>query len=128
MTAGFQVSLLVFGLLITVMFLLARFWQTEYEKALQERNKWRDKYYKANQEGMDEHYALVQMRHKYFVLQRDNEELKYQLYKYQQKPPAASDTDVLYAVKYAMKHAHPDRGGKSEDFIRFNEMYKKMKH
>jgi hypothetical protein len=27
-----------------------------------------------------------------------------------------------------MKHAHPDKGGKQEDFIRFNEMYQRMKH
>ena len=127
MTAGFQVSILVFGLLVIVMFLFARFWQHEYENALKDRNKWRDKYYKAEEEGMDEHYALVQMRYKYFALQKDNEELKYQLYKSQQKPSTASNADILYAVKYAMKHAHPDHGGKQEDFIRFNEMYKSMR-
>ena len=127
MTAGFQVSVLVFGLLVIVMFLFARFWQHEYENALKDRNKWRDKYYKVEQEGIDEHYALVQLRYKYFALQRDNEELKYQLYKGQQKPQTASNADMLYAVKYAMKHAHPDRGGKQEDFIRFNEMYRSMK-
>ncbi len=128
MTAGFQVSILVFGLLVIVMFLFARFWQHEYENALKDRNKWRDKYYKAEEEGMDEHYALVQMRYKYFELQRDNEALKYQLYQHQLKPQTASNADMLYAVKYAMKHAHPDHGGKQEDFIRFNEMYQRMKH
>lgn len=128
MTAGFQVSVLVFGLLVIVMFLFARFWQHEYENALKDRNKWRDKYYKAEEEGADEHYALVQMRYKYFSLQKECEELKYQLYQHQLKPQTASNADMLYAVKYAMKHAHPDHGGKQEDFIRFNEMYQRMKH
>lgn len=27
--------------------------------------------------------------------------------------------DTILAVKYAMKHAHPDNGGNAEDFIRF---------
>jgi hypothetical protein len=128
MTAGFQVSVLVFGLLVIVMFLFARFWQHEYENALKDRNKWRDRYYKAEAEGTDEHYALVQMRYKYFSLQKECEELKYQLYQHQLKPQTASNADMLYAVKYAMKHAHPDHGGKQEDFIRFNEMYQRMKH
>jgi hypothetical protein len=68
------------------------------------------------------------MRYKYFSLQKECEELKYQLYKSQQKPSTTSNADMLYAVKYAMKHAHPDKGGKQEDFIRFNEMYQRMKH
>ena len=127
MTAGFQVSILVLGLLIIVMFLFARFWQHEYENALKDRNRWRDRYYRAETEGTDEHYALVQMRYKYFALQKEYDELKYQLYKNQQKPSTASNADILFAVKYAMKHAHPDHGGKQEDFIRFNEMYKSMK-
>jgi hypothetical protein len=55
MTAGFQVSVLVFGLLVIVMFLFARFWQHECEQALKDRNKWRDRYYKAEAEGTDEH-------------------------------------------------------------------------
>jgi hypothetical protein len=68
------------------------------------------------------------MRYKYFSLQKECEELKYQLYQHQLKPQTASNADMLYAVKYAMKHAHPDHGGKQEDFIRFNEMYQRMKH
>lgn len=33
---------------------------------------------------------------------------------------------VLDAVKIAMKVSHPDNGGKSEDFIKYNELYKKL--
>ena len=33
---------------------------------------------------------------------------------------------VLDAVKIAMKVSHPDNGGKSADFIKYNELYKKL--
>lgn len=145
MTASFQVVTIVFGLLMIVMFLFNRFWQHEYENALKDRNKWRDKYYKTEEEGMDEHEALLRMRHKYvdlqreyrevlvemrnkyIVLQKEYDELLYKSYQNQQKAQTAFDEDMLYAIKYAMKHAHSDHGGKQEDFIRFNEMYKSMK-
>ena len=127
MTAGFQVSVLVFGLLIIVMFLFARFWQHEYENALKDRNKWREKYYKAEEEGMDEHYALMQMRHRYFELQKECNELKYQLYKNQQKSYTTSNQDLLDAVKKGMAAAHPDHGGKQEDFIRFHKVYNELR-
>jgi hypothetical protein len=127
MTAGFQVSVLVFGLLVIVMFLFARFWQHEYENALKDRNKWRDRYYKAEAEGTDEHYALVQMRYKYFSLQKECEELKYQLYQHQQKSHTTSNQDLLDAVKKGMVAAHPDHGGKQEDFIRFHKVYNELR-
>lgn len=34
--------------------------------------------------------------------------------------------DTIQAVKYAMKHAHPDDGGNSEDFIRFQKCYEEL--
>lgn len=37
------------------------------------------------------------------------------------------DDDIVYAVKYAMKKAHPDNGGKQEDFIKFNNLYNKIR-
>lgn len=33
---------------------------------------------------------------------------------------------VIEAVKYAMKHAHPDNGGNPEDFIRFQKCYEEL--
>lgn len=38
------------------------------------------------------------------------------------------DDDIVYAVKYAMKKAHPDNGGKQEDFIKFNNLYNKIRN
>lgn len=37
------------------------------------------------------------------------------------------DSDVKEAVKYAMKKAHPDNGGSSEEFNKFRELYNKIK-
>lgn len=33
---------------------------------------------------------------------------------------------AIEAVKYAMKHAHPDNGGSAEDFIRFQKCYEEL--
>ncbi len=33
---------------------------------------------------------------------------------------------TIQAVKYAMKHAHPDNGGNAEDFIRFQKCYEEL--
>lgn len=34
--------------------------------------------------------------------------------------------DEIDAVRYAMKHAHPDNGGNAEDFIRFQKCYEEL--
>lgn len=34
--------------------------------------------------------------------------------------------DEIDAVRYAMKHAHPDNGGNAEDFIRFKKCYEEL--
>ncbi len=34
--------------------------------------------------------------------------------------------DTIQAVKYAMKHAHPDNGGNAEDFIKFKKCYEEL--
>lgn len=47
------------------------------------------------------------------------------IYKPTNKPVA--DKDMVEAVKYAMKKAHPDNGGKQEDFIKFNNLYNKIR-
>lgn len=34
--------------------------------------------------------------------------------------------DEIDAVRYAMKHAHPDNGGNAEDFIKFQKCYEDL--
>jgi hypothetical protein len=41
--------------------------------------------------------------------------------------PPVIDREIIDAVKYAMVHAHPDKGGNSADFIRFHELHEKIK-
>lgn len=41
--------------------------------------------------------------------------------KYKESP------EVKEAVKYAMKSAHPDNGGDAKDFMKFRELYNKIK-
>lgn len=35
--------------------------------------------------------------------------------------------EIKEAVKYAMKSAHPDNGGDAKDFMKFRELYNKIK-
>ncbi len=37
-----------------------------------------------------------------------------------------NNPEVLEAIKYAMKHAHPDNGGNAEDFIKFKKCYEEL--
>lgn len=39
-------------------------------------------------------------------------------------PKISSDT--ISAVRHAMKHAHPDNGGSTEDFMRFKKCYEEL--
>lgn len=34
--------------------------------------------------------------------------------------------NTVEAVKYAMKHAHPDNGGNAEDFMKFQKCYEEL--
>lgn len=34
--------------------------------------------------------------------------------------------DEIDAVRYAMKHSHPDNGGNVEDFIKFKKCYEEL--
>lgn len=34
--------------------------------------------------------------------------------------------NTIQAVKYAMKHTHPDNGGNEEDFIKFQKCYEEL--
>lgn len=34
--------------------------------------------------------------------------------------------NTVQAVKYAMKHAHPDNGGNTEDFMKFQKCYEEL--
>jgi hypothetical protein len=44
------------------------------------------------------------------------------------KPDALKPTtsDIKEAVHYAMIKAHPDNGGKQEDFVKFRKLYERM--
>ena len=53
--------------------------------------------------------------------------LFHELMKYENAPsPTRISKDTIEAVFYAMKKAHPDNGGKEEDFIRFKKCYEEL--
>lgn len=49
-----------------------------------------------------------------------------ELTKYRIKNGSKIPKDTIKAVKYAMKHAHPDNGGNADDFIRFQKCYEEL--
>lgn len=110
--------LLIIGIALAFIFAVNKFWQDEVRREMRLRKRWQKCAHDLEQE-------VKYYQHLSDELLDTCEELRYKMNNYM--TPMCND-DILYAVKYAMKHAHPDRGGKQEDFIRFNEMYKSMKH
>lgn len=62
-------------------------------------------------------------------LMKENESLKRENLKLKMRGSHTFiiDEDTKAAIRYAMIHSHPDKGGKEEDFIRFYSLYEKIK-
>ena len=130
MTADLQVSVLVLGFFVIVLLLFAGFFQHQHANALKDKNRWQREYERADRESRENYHNWCVLRAEYHRLLNENQILRNRntSLSMEKQHAFAADADMLYAVKYAMKHAHPDKGGKQEDFIRFNEMYQRMKH
>lgn len=72
-------------------------------------------------------YELSKERSKRHIAEIDNYAMRMQLNAMQKSSLYSSDSDVIAAVKYAMTKAHPDNGGKTEDFVKFRQVYEKLK-
>lgn len=99
--------------------------------------------YKANQDKdiIQEFYdkklqECISLQQRNNRIEMENIELRYQLNKMAINQSAKANfnnkttytnKEMVEAVKYAMKAAHPDNGGKQEDFIKFNALYNKMR-
>ena len=46
---------------------------------------------------------------------------------HQTKKQNTNNSQILDAIKYAMKKSHPDNGGNAEDFKKFRDLYNSMK-
>lgn len=91
--------------------------QLERDKKLAER--WQEQWYK--------HYIYFynlseDLGKKNKVLTEENSKLKNNGFN-----TFTIDKEIETAVRFAMIHSHPDKGGKEEDFIRFHALYKKIK-
>lgn len=65
-----------------------------------------------------------------YQYQRDNQQLHSALEFYKRpdiKGGIEINEDIKQAVKFAMIKSHPDKGGKTEDFIKFRKLYNKLK-
>lgn len=83
-----------------------------------------------NEELQGTHYAYTLWRDRAMQYIRDNQQLHSALEFYQRpdiKGGIEINEDIKQAVKYCMIHSHPDKGGKAEDFIKFRELYNKLK-
>ena len=73
---------------------------------------------------------VISLRGQVNELNRYNAKCKRMLYQYRKREEENANRsipqDIISAVRYAMKHAHPDNGGKAEDFIRFQKCYEEL--
>lgn len=75
-------------------------------------------------------YKYNHYKDRYLETERANWQLKSALEFYQRpdiKGGIEINEDVKQAIKFAMIKSHPDKGGKTEDFIKFRELYNKLK-
>ena len=87
----------------------------ERDAEIERRTKWENKYWTAELE-------LARYKRMYLKATELN-------YYYASNPTKVNiDKDLLDAVKRGMMAAHPDKGGKQEDFIRFNKVYNDLKN
>ena len=119
------IILLILGIALGFIFAVNKFWRNEVRREMKLRKEWQKCAYDLEKEVRRYKYLSDDLRRQCGDLLDTCKELRYKMNNHM--TPMCND-DMLYAVKYVMKHAHPDHGGKQEDFIRFNEMYKRMKH
>lgn len=89
----------------------------------------------SNNKNSDKMLELIKienilLKNKIRQLEYENNDLRiYKIYTQSYKTgfKANFNDDVKEAVKYAMKKAHPDNGGSTEDFNKFRELYNKLK-
>jgi hypothetical protein len=81
----------------------------ERDAEIERRVKWENKYYAKL-------FELEEYKRMFLRTARTNH-----------KPKVNIDKDLLDAVRRGMMAAHPDRGGKQEDFIRFHKVYEDLK-
>ena len=132
----FLIGTLIF---VTIVF---RLWMNEYdlkrlvktldEKILQlEEDKQRAEYWK---DEWHKHYLYFsdlsnKIAAKNVALMKENKDLKRENLKLKMRGSHTFiiDEDTKAAIRYAMIHSHPDKGGKEEDFVRFHALYEKIK-
>lgn len=98
--------------------------QLEEEKSRAEhwRDDWRD--------SCNHFYCLSEdLTKRNMTLMKENENLKRENLKLKMRGSHTFiiDEDTKAAIRYAMIHSHPDKGGKEEDFVRFHSLYEKIK-
>lgn len=102
-----------------------KIFQLEEEKLQAEH--WRNQWYKHYTHFYDlsEKFAKRNV-----ALMEENKNLKKENSKLKMKGfhTFTIDKDVEAAIRYAMIHSHPDKGGNQEDFVRFHALYKKIKN
>lgn len=121
-------------LLIVLVIILVCLWTkyTEKEQVIREQDELIEYVLKTNQQLVKDNKKLCikykdlhslhnDLLNAYWNLSDKKDELKRQL------NTSQNSQEVKEAVKYAMKSAHPDNGGDAKDFMKFRELYNKIK-
>ena len=69
-----------------------------------------------------------ELKKKFLKIKEENNYLAIKINRFSKhrEKNSMSTEDVKEVIKYAMKAAHPDNGGKTEDFVKFNKMYQNL--
>lgn len=130
----------LFLIVIVIIFvtIIFRLWVNEYSlnciiEDLNKKNLRLEKE-KERAEEWKEHYKYFsdlsdKIAARNVALMKENKDLKRENLnlKMQSSHTFIIDEDTKAAIRYAMIHSHPDKGGKEEDFVRFHALYEKIK-
>ena len=103
--------------------------EEEKSRAEHWRDQWRKHYshfYDLSTDLAKKNVALIE-ENKLLIKENKNLERENLKLKMRGSHTFIIDEDTKAAIRYAMIHSHPDKGGKQEDFIRFHSLYEKIK-
>ena len=119
------ILLIIISIALAFIFTINKFWKEKVRKEMKLRREWQKCAYDLEKEIKHYKHMSDDLLRQCDDLVSTCKELRYKMNSYM---TLMSNDDILYAIKYAMIHSHPDKGGKEEDFIRFHALYEKIKN
>ena len=77
---------------------------------------------------LEQRFKIKELEQKIELIEQSEERRKRLYWSFAPKVSndVSNNPDIIKAVKYAMKQAHPDNGGNAEDFMLFRKYYEEL--